>query len=111
MGSPTSGGVLMWENGMDHDLAASLRDPSPLVRTEALARCSSDVATVAPALQDAYPLVRREAIRALGRIGGDEAARAILNAAAHDPSVEVREEAVIVLAGILRSPQDATAGS
>jgi len=87
-------------------LVAALRDPDPFVRADALERAglAQDVlGAVERALGDDYPLVRREAVRALGRIGGAQAVRAVLHASAHDVSAEVREEAVSALAGMLRS--------
>ena len=87
-------------------LAELLRDPDPFVRVDALGRVKRDeqaVGTIDEALADDYPLVRREAIRALSRIGGPDAARALVRASAHDLSAEVREEAVAALAGMLRA--------
>ena len=86
------------------NLAAALRDPDPFHRVEALERTTSIEAVdlVDRALGDDYPLVRREAVRALARIGGTRAARALLQVSAHDLSAEVREEAVSALAGLLR---------
>ena len=82
-----------------------LRHPDPFVRVDALSRAAREEPLVEPictTLLDDYPLVRREAVRALGRIGGAEASRALLDASAHDLSAEVREEAVAALGAILR---------
>jgi HEAT repeat protein len=86
-------------------LILALQDPDPFVRVDALGHATPDEATVdvvTEALGDAYPLVRREAVRTLFRIGGSQAARALVGVAAHDLSAEVREEAVAALAGMLR---------
>ena len=86
------------------DLSVALRDPDPFVRVEAIGRAGGDidVEPISAALSDDYPLVRREAVRALARIGGPTAARALLQVSAHDLSAEVREEAVGALAEMLR---------
>jgi HEAT repeat protein len=91
-------------------LDSALRNPDPFVRTAALERVRPGDAVehlVEQVLGDDYPLVRREAVRALSRIGGTGAARALLRASAHDLSAEVREEAVSALAGMLRSGSEA----
>src|SRR5205085_12117034 len=99
--------------GEDAGLREALADPDPFVRVRALGGSDAEegaVRAIAFALGDDYPMVRREAVRALSRAGGSmAAARALLDAAAHDPSAEVRAEAVTALAGILRA-QDASAG-
>jgi HEAT repeat protein len=85
-------------------LAQALLDADPFVRAEAVADVTTDPAAcevLGLALRDDFPLVRREAVRTLGRIGGKEASRALSDSAAHDPSAEVREEAVAVLARML----------
>jgi HEAT repeat protein len=87
-------------------LLAAMRDPDPFIRADALDRtgpADGAIHTVEAALADDYPLVRRGAVRALARIGGTQAARALLRASAHDLSAEVREEAVSALASLLRA--------
>jgi HEAT repeat protein len=87
------------------ELEVALLDPDPFVRVEALGKVVDDdgiVEAIGGALEDDYPLVRREAVRALSRIGGSHAARALVHASAHDLSAEVREEAVAALAEMLR---------
>ena len=94
-------------------LVMALRDPDPFVRVDALAAAFVDddtVDAIVGALGDDYPLVRREAVRALARFDGSRAARELLGAAAHDPSAEVREEAVEVLASMVRAPRHERAG-
>jgi HEAT repeat protein len=54
------------------------------------------------ALRDDYPLVRREAVRALRHARSSRAAQALVDVVSHDPSAEVREEAVSVLAQLLQ---------
>ena len=115
------GTILAWGDDLaggtaaeDAELREALANPDPFVRARALGGSDAEegaVRAIAFALGDDYPMVRREAVRALSRAGGSmAAARALLHAAAHDPSAEVREEAVAALAGILRA-QDAGAGS
>jgi len=86
------------------DLRLAMRDDDPFVRVGVLSRAGDspdalDVAT--EALSDDFPQVRREAVRALARIGGPVAGRALSDTLAHDPSSEVREEAVAALAALL----------
>ena len=93
-------------------LVAALRDPDPFVRVDALEHtrpADGVLGALERALADDYPLVRREAVRALARIGGTLAARALLEVSAHDLSAEVREEAVSALAGMLRTGSTAHA--
>src|SRR5437867_8599536 len=93
------------------ELADRLRDPDPFVRGAALGRALEGgkgvLELVRSELSDDYPLVRREAVRALARLGGPEAVKALVTASAHDLSAEVREEAVSALAGMLRRGSDA----
>jgi HEAT repeat protein len=92
-------------------LIRAMRDPDPFARADALERAGTSedhVPILEQVLGDDYPLVRREAVRALSRIGGQRAARALLEASAHDVSAEVREEAVSALAGMLRGHDSAT---
>ncbi|MFL5797210.1 MAG: DUF3492 domain-containing protein [Actinomycetota bacterium] len=83
-----------------------LRHPDPLVRIGALSRLESaeDVDQAAAGLSDSYPQVRREAVRAIGRLDGPLAGRWLADAVAHDPSAEVREEAVAAIAELLARP-------
>ena len=86
------------------ELAQALLEADPFVRAEAVADVAAEPAAcevLGLALRDEFPLVRREAVRTLGRIGGKEATRALSESATHDPSAEVREEAVSVLARML----------
>ena len=85
----------------------AFESPDPFMRTQALAQDSPALDALTAALEDDYPLVRREAVRALGRIADPRTARALLRTVAQDPAAEVREEAVEVLAAMLRaSAQD-----
>jgi HEAT repeat protein len=86
------------------ELAQALLEADPFIRAEAVADVVPETAAcevLGIALRDDFPLVRREAVRTLGRIGGKEATRALSDSAAHDPSAEVREEAVAVMARML----------
>jgi hypothetical protein len=86
-----------------HIRMAILEDDAP-VRVGALSRATDRpdaVDVIASALADDAPQVRREAVRALMRIGGSVAGRALSDALAHDPSSEVRREAVSALAALL----------
>jgi hypothetical protein len=53
-------------------------------------------------LFDEYPLVRREAVKALREVGSAKATEALIEVAGHDPSAEVREEAVAALGAMIR---------
>ncbi len=92
--------------GAESDARAALADPDPLVRVAALGRldAAEDADMAAAALADAYPQVRREAVRAIGRLDGPRAGRWLADAVAHDPSAEVREEAVAAIAELLGRP-------
>jgi len=86
------------------ELRPAIQDDDPFVRAGALSRAGDgpDAFDVAgEALADDFPQVRREAVRALARIGGPVAGRALAETLAHDPSSEVREEAVAALAALL----------
>jgi HEAT repeat protein len=92
-------------------LIRAMRNPDPFARADALERAGTAqelVPIFEQVLGDDYPLVRREAVRALSRIGGRDAVRALLWASAHDVSAEVREEAVSALAGMLRRRDGST---
>jgi HEAT repeat protein len=86
-------------------LMQTLEDPDPFVRAKALSglagRPGVDPALIA-ALGDDYPMVRREAVRALRLAPSQQAAQALVDVVSHDPSAEVREEAVSVLAALLQ---------
>src|SRR5437870_4474230 len=101
------GGRAMGRRGevRQHRIAAV---SDPFARAEAVSVIRSADAITA-ALSDEHPLVRRAAVRALGERGGPSAAPALLRAAAHDPSPEVREEAVAVLGAMVRG-STATSG-
>jgi hypothetical protein len=83
-----------------------LSDPEPSVRVEALGllEAPEEAELAAAALADAFPEVRREAVRAIGRLDGPLAGRWLADTVAHDPSAEVREEAVAALAELLGRP-------
>ena len=85
-------------------LLQALEDPDPFVRAKALGglagRPGTDPALIA-ALGDDYPMVRREAVRALHLTPSSQAAQALVEVVSNDPSAEVREEAVAVLAELL----------
>jgi HEAT repeat protein len=57
---------------------------------------------VVAALSDDYPIVRREGVRALRNSRSSPVAQALVDVVSHDPSAEVREEAVAVLAELLQ---------
>jgi hypothetical protein len=82
-------------------LLLALEDPDPFVRAKALGglagRPGVDQALIAQ-LGDDYPMVRREAVRALRLARSSQASQALVDVVSHDPSAEVREEAVSVLA-------------
>ncbi len=85
-------------------LRHALEDPDPFVRIAVIAgligqQGADDI--ILGALDDEFPQVRREAVRALGEIGGQTAARALSDVVQGDPSAEVREEAVSALAAIM----------
>jgi hypothetical protein len=89
-------------------LPAALADTDPFVRVGALSLVSDPPALepAIAALDDDYPQVRREAVRALARLGGSRAGRALVAAVAQDPSAEVREEAVAALAALLERTEE-----
>ncbi|HMC36875.1 MAG TPA: HEAT repeat domain-containing protein [Actinomycetota bacterium] len=86
-------------------LLQALQDPDPFVRAKALGglagRPGVDPAVIS-ALGDDYPMVRREAVRALRLAQSPQSAQALVDVVSHDPSAEVREEAVSVLAELLQ---------
>jgi HEAT repeat protein len=86
-------------------LLRALDDPDPFVRSKAVEglsdRPEAERAVMA-ALDDDYPMVRRSAVRALRGSTRSRAAQALVEVVSHDPSAEVREEAVGVLAEILQ---------
>ena len=86
-------------------LLQALQDPDPFVRAKALTGLAGRPGVepaVAAALSDDYPMVRREAVRALRSARSSPAAQALVDVVSHDPSAEVREEAVAVLADLLQ---------
>ena len=82
-----------------------LADPDPFMRMSAVAamrgRAECERVLVG-ALADRYPMVRREVVRALRSTGSSFATETLIKVAAHDPSAEVREEAVAALGALLR---------
>jgi hypothetical protein len=87
------------------DLVAKLADPDPFLRIRAIAALKGKPDTdqfLVRALSDEYPLVRREAVRALREVGSSQATEALIQVAGHDPSAEVREEAVAALGALVR---------
>jgi hypothetical protein len=86
-------------------LLRALEDPDPFVRSKAVEGLGGHPEAeraVMAALDDDYPMVRRSAVRALRRSTRSRAAQALVEVVSHDPSAEVREEAVGVLAQILQ---------
>jgi len=86
-------------------LLRALQSADPFVRTravEALGGRPEGERGVIDALEDDYPIVRRSAVRALRHARGSRAAQALVDVVSHDPSAEVREEAVGVLAEMLQ---------
>jgi hypothetical protein len=91
-----------------------LGDPDPFVRVSAVAamRGRMDCETILiGTLNDRYPMVRREAVRALRTTGSPAATETLIKVAAHDPSAEVREEAVAALGALLREGRPGTAAN
>jgi HEAT repeat protein len=88
-----------------------LADPDPFVRVSAVAamrgRMESEP-TLIRTMQDRYPIVRREVVRALRTTGSPRATETLIKVAAHDPSAEVREEAVAALGALLREGKPGT---
>ena len=96
------------ERAPEEDVPARLDHEDPLVRVGAIASLKGRPDAeefLVDALGDEYPLVRREAVRALGEIGSGRATHALIEVAGHDPSAEVREEAVAALGALLRERQ------
>jgi hypothetical protein len=94
----------------EDELVARLDDPDPLRRVEAVAvlrgRGDSEHLLLR-ALDDEYPVVRREVVRVLRAAGGSVATETLIKVAGHDPSAEVREEAVAALGSLLRDRGEA----
>ena len=86
-------------------LIEQLDDEDPFLRISAIngLRGRPDVDhLLIRSLFDEYPLVRREAVRALKDVGSSKATEALIEVAGHDPSAEVREEAVAALGAMVR---------
>jgi HEAT repeat protein len=86
-------------------LIEQLDDDDPFLRISAIngLRGRPDVDhLLIESLFDEYPLVRREAVRALKGVGSAKATEALIEVAGHDPSAEVREEAVAALGAMVR---------
>jgi HEAT repeat protein len=86
-------------DGQD-ELVTKLSDPDPFLRISAITALKGRPDTdrfLVRALSDEYPLVRREAVRALREVGSSQATEVLIQVAGHDPSAEVREEAVAAL--------------
>jgi hypothetical protein len=85
-------------------LLQAARSADPFVRSKAVeglrGRPQGERAAL-DALDDDYPIVRRSAVRALRATVGSRAAQALVGVVSHDPSAEVREEAVVALADLL----------
>ena len=91
--------------GPDRELLARLADPDPFLRMSAVAAMRGRMeceGVLVKALHDRYPMVRREVVRALRTTGSSFATETLIKVAAHDPSAEVREEAVAALGALLR---------
>jgi hypothetical protein len=91
-------------DGQD-ELVTKLSDPDPFLRISAITALKGRPDTdrfLVRALSDEYPLVRREAVRALREVGSSQATEVLIQVAGHDPSAEVREEAVAALGALVR---------
>jgi len=90
---------------VDRQILARLSDPDPFLRMSAVAAMRGRVeceGVLVRALNDRFPMVRREVVRALRSTGSSIATETLIKVAAHDPSAEVREEAVAALGALLR---------
>jgi HEAT repeat protein len=106
--APPSAGTT---DGVGDEILRLLADPDPFVRVSAVAamrgRMESEP-TLIRTMQDRYPIVRREVVRALRTTGSPRATETLIKVAAHDPSAEVREEAVAALGALLREGKPGT---
>lgn len=86
------------------ELIRAAASEDPLARADAIGllcgRAGAEP-TLLGALQDDYPQVRRAAIRSLVGTGEPTAIRAVIDLVDHDPSAEVRAEALEALAASL----------
>ena len=97
------------EEGEEDEILARFAHPDPFVRVDAIDALKDrpdGEPMIVEALRDEYPVVRRQAVRALQELGTASAARALIEVARHDPSAEVREEAVEALGAIVRERQN-----
>jgi HEAT repeat protein len=97
--------------GVDPETLTKLGDPDPFVRVSAVAALRGRVeceTILVRALHDRYPIVRREVVRTLRTTGSSLATETLIKVAAHDPSAEVREEAVASLGALLREGKPET---
>ena len=98
--APGSPGAPGQDAGSSPGIEAPPTQPRPAIEPE---RAPEE--DVPARLDHEDPLVRREAVRALGEIGSGRATHALIEVAGHDPSAEVREEAVAALGALLRERQ------
>ena len=88
------------------ELRAALASPDPSIRARAVLRAPPGPGVepmMLAALDDEDPEVRLASVQALIRLGGPAATRAVMAAAARDPSPAVRAEALAGLARILQA--------
>jgi HEAT repeat protein len=88
------------------ELRAALASPDPEVRVRAIPRVRPEPGVqeaLIEALLDVSAEVRLAAVRALGRLQGPRATRALIQVSASDLSVSVRAEAVATLGRILEA--------
>ncbi|HEY3211090.1 MAG TPA: HEAT repeat domain-containing protein [Actinomycetota bacterium] len=88
------------------ELRAALASPDPGVRARAIRRARPEPGVqeaLIEALRDASADVRRATVRALARLQGPRATRALIQVSTGDLSVSVRAEAVAALGKILEA--------
>jgi len=88
------------------ELRAALASPDPRVRAGAIPGVRPEPGgheALIEALRDVSADVRRAAVRALGRLQGPRATRALIHVSTGDLSVSVRAEAVAALGRILEA--------
>lgn len=88
------------------ELRAALSSPDPGVRAHAIQRARPEPGiqeALIEALRDPSADVRRAAVRALARLQGPRATRALIQVSTGDLSVSVRTEAVAALGRILEA--------